>query len=135
MTHNIHTHTKPRRRTSHIAMIVAATAMISGGVILPASAATPALSHSTAAPTAVTDDGGGEGGEGEFGPGGDAGSCGSGCGQDGGGYTDDSIHDGVDDDSLYGPDHVDPGDATNDSVHDGYGGDAFGPEEVYPEPE
>ncbi|MGW1022181.1 hypothetical protein ACWD4J_00480 [Streptomyces sp. NPDC002577] len=131
MTRNIHTDTKPRRRTSRIAMIVAAAAAVSGGVILPASAATPALSHSMAAPTAVTDDGGGgEGGMGEFGSDGDANSCSSGCGQDGGGgggYTDDLVNQSPGD-SLYGDGHVDPGDVTGDTATDN-GGDIFAPEE------
>lgn len=68
MIHDAHPRTdaKPQRRVPRIALVVASTTLISGGVIFPASAATPALSHSTAAPTVVTDvvvwsDAGGEG--------------------------------------------------------------------------
>ncbi|WP_455359056.1 hypothetical protein [Streptomyces sp. SYSU K21746] len=117
MTHNIHTDAKPERRASRIATIVAATAVISGGVILPASAATPALSHPTAVTSFVTDEG-------------DDSLC------DCGGLTGETItDDGYGTGSLYGPEggliHPDR-DVTSDAITDDYSDDSFlDPGEVY----
>ncbi|RZB17523.1 hypothetical protein StrepF001_22915 [Streptomyces sp. F001] len=62
MTHGVHTHNDAqlKRRGFRLAMVFASTALISGSVILPATAATTAVSQSTVA-SVVTD--GGKGGD------------------------------------------------------------------------
>jgi hypothetical protein len=106
----------PKRRAAHIALVVASTALISAGVILPASAATPALSHSTASPTVVSNDD--DSGMYDPGPWSDPST----------GYTNDGVSDGYGDDSIY-PDPYEPGEVTDDAGSDGYGDGSFYPGE------
>ncbi|MFD7283242.1 hypothetical protein ACFV80_41200 [Streptomyces sp. NPDC059862] len=83
MTHGVHTHNDAqlKRRGFRLAMVFASTALISGSVILPATAATTAVSQPTVA-SVVTD--GGKGGEEQWGghggtggwPGGNSGTIG-----------------------------------------------------------
>ncbi|MFD7403374.1 hypothetical protein ACFV7R_12010 [Streptomyces sp. NPDC059866] len=74
MIHGVHTHNDAqlKRRGFRLAMVFASTALISGSVILPATAATTAVSQPTVA-SVVTDSGkggderwGGRGGTGEW---------------------------------------------------------------------
>lgn len=118
MTHDSQLHdAPPKRRAAHIAVVVASTALICGGVILPASAATPALSHSTASPTVVTNDGD------------DGGMFDPGLwGNPNTGYTNGNVDDGFPQDSIY-PDPGEDGGVTDDAGSDGYGDGSFYPGE------
>ncbi|WP_433450946.1 hypothetical protein ACQPXS_21510 [Streptomyces sp. CA-142005] len=107
----------PKQGVARIALVAASTTVICGGVILPASAATPALSHSTASPTVVTHDGDGGG---LYDPGlwGDPGT----------GYTNGNVDDDFPQDGIY-PDPYQPGQVTDDAGSVDYGDGSFYPGE------